>query len=460
MAEPGSELATRIDQEITRYSSNKSNQYAKALHRDFKRLRDSDIADTDKEAILDLVDWKRTDGAAVSSLHQYVSNLLVVARRADETLLGMSQDELQDLFIRFANGTHPDVKDDGVSLHAYQIALRNFVKIHETDYSDLPRKHESEYEMHPLTITEVPGRQIEPEDLLYQEDIDALLDACAMDVRYKAMITWGLASGQRLDALRTVRVGDIHWEGATGDIQLNDDDGSLKGNSGRVPLLWAKHYLKKWLEIHPFKDDPDFDEKYIFCADPRMKGANGDRDGTTPLDASTIRKRLKVFADRADLDKRIYPHLLRHTAITRMVSEGLTEQQIKKIVGWDPDSSEFGTYVHLAEELSNDSIRKTLGLPTSDETDRPLLGMPSLLRCPECEDQLPENDKRCGTCGEPLTDAEYVKTQAGEKATQRQIQKDTDEKREDVEDIDLLKAVDKIKRIQEENPELLEELDL
>lgn len=459
MAEP-SNLERKIKQEIQRYEGNSANQYAKALVRDLKRLKSNDeIADKDKEAILELVQWKRADDAAISSLRQYVSNLIVVGKRADEPLLDISEANLRDLFISFANGTHPDVKDDGVNLQAYQIAMRNFVKIHETPYSDLPQKMDDGYKMHPLTITEVPSRDIEPEDLIYQEDVDALLEACGMDVRYKALIAWGLASGQRLDALRTVRVGDVEWSGPTGDIHLNAEDGQLKGKSGKVPLLWAKHYLQDWLDVHPFKDDPDFEEKYIFCADPRMKGANGDRNGDEPLDGSTIRKRLNTLADRAGIEKRIYPHLLRHTAITRMVVEGLTEQQVKRIVGWDPDSSQFGTYVHLAEELSNDSIRKTLGLPTSDETKRPLLGMPSLLRCPECEDQIPDGVKRCKSCGEPLTDAEYIQTQAGERTSEK-LQQDVDEKREEADDIDLLKAVDKIKRVADENPQLLEELDL
>lgn len=444
MTQASDDLYARIERERSRYAGNKANQYAKALHRDLGRLEDLDIPEQDKAAILDVIEWKRADGAALSSLRQYMSNLIVVAKRADKSLLEISETELRDLFISFANGTHPDVKDEGVNLQAYQIAMRNFVKLHDTPYSDLPHKHDEGFEMHPLTIDDVPGRDIQPEDLLYQEDIDALLDACGMDVRYKALIAWGLASGQRLDALRTVRVKDVQRSGPATDMRLNTEDGALKGNSGKVPLLWAKHYLEEWLDVHPFKNNPDFEEKYIFCADPRMKGANGDRDGEEPLDGSTIRKRLKVLANRAGIEKRIYPHLLRHTAITRMVVEGLSEQQVKKIVGWDPDSSQFGTYVHLAEELSNDSIRKTLGLPTSDQTTRPLLGMPTLLRCPECEDQIPDGTKRCMTCGEPLTDAEYVQAQAGERTTEEYVEEKTSEMYRDVDDMDTLEKVQMI----------------
>ena len=98
-----------------------------------------DIADKDKEAIIELVQWKRADDAAISSLRQYVSNLMVVAKRADDSLLEISEPDLRDLFISFANGTHPDVKDDGVNLQAYQIAMRCSIENtgRESDHSVL-----------------------------------------------------------------------------------------------------------------------------------------------------------------------------------------------------------------------------------------------------------------------------------------------------------------------------------
>jgi hypothetical protein len=89
-----------------------------------------------------------------------------------------------------------------------------------------------------------------------------------------------------------------------------------------------------------------------------------------------------------------------------MVLEGLNEQKIKMIAGWSADSSEFETYVTLSDELSNDSIREDLGLPTSG--DVPVLGRPTLQECPECHDRLPEDPDHCPTCHAPLTTYEAV----------------------------------------------------
>jgi hypothetical protein len=83
------------------------------------------------------------------------------------------------------------------------------------------------------------------------------------------------------------------------------------------------------------------------------------------------------------------------------VLEGLSEQQIKNIVGWAPDSSQFATYVTLADDLSNDSIRKQLGLPTTEQNV--VIGRPSLEECPNCGDKLPEGAERCITCQTALT---------------------------------------------------------
>jgi len=84
-----------------------------------------------------------------------------------------------------------------------------------------------------------------------------------------------------------------------------------------------------------------------------------------------------------------------------MVLEGLSEQQIKNIVGWAPDSSQFGTYVTLADDLTNDSIREQLGLPTTEQNV--VIGRPTLEECPNCGDKLPEGAERCITCQTALT---------------------------------------------------------
>ena len=112
----------------------------------------------------------------------------------------------------------------------------------------------------------------------------------------------------------------------------------------------AVEYFVSYYDNHPYHDDPD---AALFCPKPDAPLPD-DRDPRGPIHYQTIRNRLHRIGEKAGIEpeKKVYPHLLRHTAITRMVLEGLNEQKIKKVVGWAPDSSQFETYVSLADDLS------------------------------------------------------------------------------------------------------------
>lgn len=51
-------------------------------------------------------------------------------------------------------------------------------------------------------------------------------------------------------------------------------------------------------------------------------------------------------AVRAQLGKRVYPYLFRHSRITELANR-LTELQLKKFAGWEYDSAMVRNYTHL-----------------------------------------------------------------------------------------------------------------
>ena len=350
------------------------------------------ISDKDADAILELADYEEGEKAD-GTIRNHMLQCRKTAQRANKPLLDMTNDDLDDLFAAMKSGRHPDVKENGITVRGYQSSLRVFYKYHD----DTPVDPEE------IELDSVEGRQLSADDLLFEDEVEELLNACRrQNPRDLAMIALMLATGQRLDAVRTLRLKDVRVDGPTMEVQLNTDDGALKGASGAKPLLWAKHYVRPWYEAHPHKDNPN---AALFCV--REEPGNGidAEQAQEPMEDDTVRRMVRRRADDAGLEKRVYPHLFRHTAITRMVIEGLSEQKIKQIAGWNPDSSQFGTYVHLADNLTTDSVRSELGLPTSD-TGTPNLGAPPLDTCPECHDEIPEGKERCPTCQTPLTHSE------------------------------------------------------
>lgn len=356
-----------------------------------------EIAVKDRELIEGYLTWIEGQKAE-TTVGNHAFYLRKMAYRSPVPLHEADLGDLVDVLDAMKGGTHPDVKDEGIGIGNYQATLRVFYRYHDQLGVD-PEE---------IEIERSRGRNLTPNDLLYKDEVDRLLHACFENSRDRAFIALSLATGQRLDAIRTLRLKHIErGQNGTMTITLNEEEGDLKGASGAKPLLWSKQYVREWVENHPYKGNPD---AAVFCALDNAVLARDDVEPAQPMDDSAFWRILKRRAEKAGIDKKAYPHLLRHCAITRMVLDGLSEQQVKNIVGWSPDSSEFGTYVHLADELSNDSVRRQLGYP--DSGDEVIIGRPSLEECPACGDRMPDGTDRCRTCNTPMTQAEAQRDDA------------------------------------------------
>lgn len=358
-----------------------------------------DITDEDHRRIHELLEWEAevapakdgTPGKSNNLLKNRGQTLYKTAQRADVPLVEHDAESAADLVGTFASGRHPDVKEGGLKdVSNYQKGLRVFY-----DYHDDLGVNKNKIE-----IQKTDGKDLQPEDLLFRDEVDAILSQ-NRDLKDRAMFALMLATGQRNDAVRTLRIKHVKAGGRTMEVRLNETEGALKGASGTVPLLWAKHYVREWYNHHPFRDDP---EAALF---PPSKGAvpEEDRRDTREQDATTAA--IKRMADRAGVEKPRYnitPHILRASAITRMAAKGVVEQRIKQIAGWARDSSQFDTYVALADDVNNDRAREELGYATS-EADTPVIGRPTLETCPNdgCGDPIPEGRDVCPTCGFDLS---------------------------------------------------------
>lgn len=354
-----------------------------------------EISTSDATAIEELVEHEcrkiEEEGLSAYTVRNHVRNLRLWAIRCESGLVEATEDDITACLESMRSGTHPDVKEEGINIGNYQTALRVFYRFHDSTAID-PDSHNSHGD--PLKIEPHEGRQLDPDDLLYQADVDALLSTCSQSSYREAMfVAVGLATGQRIDALRTLRLRHVTRTGPTMQISLNTEEGALKGASGTKPLLWAKYWAEPWLESHPYKENPD---AAVFCPFPDNSRNGGETD---PLTGETLRTHLSQLATEAGIETDVYPHLLRHTAITRMVQEGLSEQQIKQLVGWNRERGRFEKYVTLADKANNESIRQALALPIGEESI--VIGKPTLKKCQTetCGEEYPSGRAQCQVCG-------------------------------------------------------------
>ena len=237
-----------------------------------------------------------------------------------------------------------------------------------------------------------------PEDLLTKEDIEALLDNCPT-ARDRALIAFLYESGARKGEMFSIRLKHVQFDENGTVVTIPDG----KTGARRIRLIFATSYLREWTELHPCKRDRDH---VLFCAI---------REPYPVLSDSGLRNQLTYIADKAGIKKRVNAHSFRHARATHL-AEHLTEQQLKKYLGWTEGSNMASIYVHLSGKDIDNAILKMNGILIDDtHTDGLKVG-----RCPRCHEINPENGMFCYKCGLPLTQ-EAVTTVASIKSDYMQL---------------------------------------
>lgn len=352
----------------------------------------------DDETATALRRWVEGMTTAYSTRSNHLANMRRCAEYADGSLLEMDEDLFYDLLATLRDGSAPGIQDGGLAAGTLR-TMRSSARLFFRDA--LGREWAEDIE-----VGAAGKSPVTPEHLVDSDDISALFDA-ATSPRDAALLGTLLATGQRISAALSIRVGDVDLDGRSGVVRLNDEALGLKGASGPRPLLWATGHVSRWLAVHPRRDE---DDAPLFCT---LKAGAGGNNQTAvrryergePLSRHQAHSRLKDLAEAADVDPvRVKPHNLRHAAITRMVREGLAEQKIKWLVGWADDSSQFERYQHLTDDEMLESVLEDYDL-TAEDVDR--IGQHERTTCERCGTALRPGATYCDSCGLAMTDTAY-----------------------------------------------------
>ena len=142
----------------------------------------------------------------------------------------------------------------------------------------------------------------------------ARMIAAATNSREKALIAILAYSGIRVKELCNLRVKDIKFD--EGTIHIANG----KGGTARIAYI-AKEALA--LVSQYLKDYPRGEKSFLFTTLQTNKQYNG----------GAVRKILKKLARKAGVIKRVYPHLLRHSLATNLLSRGVGILTIQSILG-------------------------------------------------------------------------------------------------------------------------------
>lgn len=365
-----------------------------------------------------------------STLMAWCYTLMTFGRRLD--LTGATADELKTEFQEMVDGSHPQVKDDGLAKTTvinYQAAVRNFYRYH--DFGIDPEE---------IPIFSQESTPVDPEDMLEREDISQIRDAIGSP-RDRAIFELLLHTGQRREAIRTLRLKDIDI--SEGRYRLNPNVDGLKGatkRNGYRPLLGAKGPLRNWLEYHPAADEP---EAYVITQRPGWSAV----DPLEPVSGETIRRVMQDIKDDAGIEKPMHPHMMRHNFVTMAKRDyEMADDTIKYLIGHSEASKVMETtYSHLSDADYMQKAEESFGI-REPEDDSPLTPE----ACQVCGEPLQQNAKACPRCGTVYTpDA---------KAAQEDIEEALWNDMHDADETEHKEALNQLRRLLKENPELVEEV--
>lgn len=154
------------------------------------------------------------------------------------------------------------------------------------------------------------------------------------NILYKAIFSTIYSSGLRISEVVNLKFSDIDTE--NGMIHIRKS----KSGSARNAILSEKNLnlLRKYYKKYWSKEFGEFDkENYIFCT----------YDKDIAITTKSIRKNLKISADRAKIKKDLKPHALRHSFAVHMLESGASLYDVKNALGHKAISSTC-IYVQLA----------------------------------------------------------------------------------------------------------------
>lgn len=181
---------------------------------------------------------------------------------------------------------------------------------------------------HPKMVFNIerPRREKKLPQILTEHEVLAILKVTE-NLKHKTILALLYSSGIRIGELISLRKEDLVWDKSYIFIRGG------KGNKDRISLLSENLaiLLLRYLELYK--------PNYWLIENP-------DRKQYSP---SSVRLILKKSAKKAKINKRVYPHMLRHSFATHLLEKGTDIRYIQKLLGHG-SSKTTEIYTHVSKK--------------------------------------------------------------------------------------------------------------
>ena len=283
--------------------------------------------------------------------------------------------------------------------HDYKLVLRKFIQYAKYGSCSRETPIPEEVSWISLKVKEKDSR-VKPEDLLSREEFEAIVKATD-NPRDRALVYVLFEAALRPGELLGMTVGSVEFKDKYCLIAVNGKTG-IK----RIPLVASFTPLLRWMEEHPYRDDPDAP---LWCS--LSANYKGDR-----LSYRHFRLLIKRLAKKAGLKKDVWPYLFRHSTLTNL-AKVFTEARLEQYAGWVHGSKMSRRYVHFSARDLEDAVLGIHGLKNPKDDDSLL----KIVRCPRCKAENPPGTVYCHLCGFILDKETAIKIEEEERKRDEEI---------------------------------------
>jgi len=261
--------------------------------------------------------------------------------------------------------------------------------------------------------------------------------------RDKALFGVCVEGALRKGELLSLRLRDVTKTSYGYDLTV-----SGKTGSSSFPVVLFAPLLTHWLNMHPFKHNP---EAPLW---PRKKCVvQGDR--FCGIQKGVVNFTLKRYAKQTGLSEKISLHWLRHTKITWTAKNKkvrISDEMAKKMFRWGASSRMFGRYTHLHGVDSKDTFLALAGVKEIEEKETVSVLDPK--KCLNCGEMNSATMMFCGKCGTTLDEQEALR-QVAKQNLMDEMLKDFKERMSHQENLRKLKKESKDKSFVDEQEKLV-----
>jgi len=242
-----------------------------------------------------------------------------------------------------------------------------------------------EFMKRPEVVTWIKTRKIvkklNPNKLLTVAEVQTMLKI-SESTRDKCFLAMMYETGMRRGELLSLSLEDVHIVNGECLIRIpdNSEKTDIQTKTGSRSLIMVEYV--------------DMVERYLAIFN------GGKTDRLFSFHKSNANLIITNMAARAGIEKRVYPHLLRHTRANELAKAGMQETSMKQRFGWAEDSSQIKRYTSLTDADADNAYRVAIGAAVNQEKNN------KVKHCAKCTKVITEGEY-CPQCSEiqKLTEA-------------------------------------------------------